>query len=323
MTYILEFIHETCWAILPTKLAAIVEVAQRHAAGERLAPEIVAEIAAAANGRQAPQARGTVAVLPIVGTIIPRGDMLAESSGAVSTQRIAANLRAALADPGVSAIVLDVDSPGGSVFGVAELADEIYRARAVKPVVAVADYLAASAGYYLASAASELWVAPTGEVGSIGVFAMHADYSRAVDQKGITVSLISAGKYKTEGSPYAPLGEEARAAMQARVDDYYGAFVKAVARHRDTSAADVRGGFGEGRVVGAAEAVKLGMADHIGTLEDAIARAAKLARTAPAGPLAAVPDDRDYRQRRARAITHWDEAGSVEPGGTTAPSSGA
>ena len=301
MSYILQAMYETPWAILPAKLEAIVAVAQRHARGERLAPEAVAEIAAAANGRQAAQARGAVAVLPIVGTIIPRGDMLAESSGAVSTQRITANFRAALADPAVSAIVLDVDSPGGSVFGVDELAGEIYKARGVKPIVAVADYLAASAGYYLASAADELMVAPTGEVGSIGVFAMHADFSRALDQDGVTVNLISAGKFKTEGNPYAPLGEEARAAMQGRVNDYYGLFTNAVARQRGVSVADVRDGFGQGRVVGAAAAVGLGMADSIGTLEDAIARAAKLARS---GGQRGMSASLDTRQRRMRLAEH-------------------
>jgi len=294
MTYILQAIYETPWAILPGKLADIVAVAQRHAAGERLAPEVVAEIAAAANGRQAARQAGAVAVLPVIGTIIPRGDLLAESSGAVSAQRLSANFRAALADPAVGAIVLDIDSPGGSVYGVEELASEIYKARGVKPVVAVADHLAASAAYWLAVSADEIMVAPSGDVGSIGVFAIHADYSRAIDQEGVTVSLVSAGKFKTEGNPYAPLGDEARAAMQVRVNDFYGAFTKAVARGRGVSAATVREGFGQGRVVGAAEAVAQGMADHIGTLDDAILRAAKLARAAPG--------DTDQRQRRARAL---------------------
>ena len=294
MTYILQAIYETPWAILPGKLADIVAVAQRHAAGERLAPEVVAEIAAAANGRQAARQAGAVAVLPVIGTIIPRGDLLAESSGAVSAQRLSANFRAALADPAVGAIVLDIDSPGGSVYGVEELASEIYKARGVKPVVAVADHLAASAAYWLAVSADEIMVAPSGDVGSIGVFAIHADYSRAIDQEGVTVSLVSAGKFKTEGNRYAPLGDEARAAMQVRVNDFYGAFTKAVARGRGVSAATVREGFGQGRVVGAAEAVAQGMADHIGTLDDAILRAAKLARAAPG--------DTDQRQRRARAL---------------------
>lgn len=301
MTYILQAIYESVWAILPDKLAAIIAVAQRHAAGEKLPAAEVATIAAAGQ-RGNPAQRGAVAVLPVYGTIIPRGDALVESSGAMSTTRIAANLRAALADPAVGAIVLDVSSPGGAVQGVEELAGEIYAARGQKPLVAVANHLAASAAYWIATAADEVMVAPSGEVGSIGVFAAHQDFSRALEKDGVTVNLISAGKYKTEANPYTPLTEEARAAIQARVDDYYGAFVKAVARGRGVSVADVRGGFGEGRVVGADEALRLGMADRVGTLEDGIARAARLARTAPAGGNARA--DLEMRQRRLRLAEH-------------------
>ena len=284
MTYILQAIYNSLWAIQPEKLATD-EVAAIMAAGPR---------AAAAQ-------TGSVAVLGVYGTIIPRGDMLVESSGAVSTTRLAVNLRAALADPAVGAIVLDISSPGGAVQGVEELAAEIYAAREVKPIVAVANHLAASAAYWIGTAANELFVAPSGEVGSIGVFAAHQDFSRALEKDGVTVNLISAGKYKTEANPYQPLTEEARAAIQARVDDYYNAFTKSVARGRGVSVADVRGGFGEGRVVGAAEAVRLGMADKIGTLDDAIARAAKLARAGSTGGTRA---DLDLRQRRLRLAEH-------------------
>ncbi len=301
MSYILQAIYNSLWAIQPEKLAAIIAVAERHAAGDKLAADEVAAIAAAAR-RAGPVQAGAVAVLGVYGTIIPRGDALVESSGAVSTTRIAASLRAALADPAVGAIVLDISSPGGAVQGVEELAAEIYAAREVKPIVAVANHLAASAAYWLAVAANELYVAPSGEVGSIGVFAAHQDVSRALEKDGVTVNLISAGKYKTEGSPYQPLGEEARAAIQARVDDYYAAFVKGVAQGRGVSVADVRGGFGEGRVVGAAEAVRLGMADKVGTLEDVITRAARLARSVPNG--ASARADLEMRQRRLRLAEH-------------------
>lgn len=300
MSYILQAIHETPWAILPSKLAEIVAVAERHAAGLQLSAEEVAAVKAAARKPDA-RAAGAVAVLPLFGSIFPRANLMTEMSGATSAERFGAVFRSALADPSVVALVLDVDSPGGAVQGVPELADLIYGARGQKPIVAVADHLAASAAYWIATAADEVMVTPSGEVGSIGVFAAHEDVSRALDQQGVTVNLISAGKYKTEGSPYAPLGDEARAAIQARVDDYYGLFVKAVARGRGVSVADVRGGFGEGRVVGATEAVRLGMADKIGTLDDAIARAAKLARAVPASSTRA---DLETRQRRLRLAEH-------------------
>lgn len=300
MSYILQAIHETPWAILPSKLAEIVAVAERHAAGLQLSAEEVAAVKAAARKPDF-RAAGAVAVLPLFGSIFPRANLMTEMSGATSAERFGAVFRSALADTSVVALVLDVDSPGGAVQGVPELADLIFQARGQKPIVAVADHLAASAAYWIATAADEVMVTPSGEVGSIGVFAAHEDVSRALDQQGVTVNLISAGKYKTEGSPYAPLGEEARAAIQARVDDYYNAFTKSVSRGRGVSVADVRDGFGEGRVVGAAEAVRLGMADKIGTLDDAIARAAKLARAGSTGGTRA---DLDLRQRRLRLAEH-------------------
>lgn len=300
MSYLLQAIYETPWAILPSKLAEIIAVVERHEAGVHLSAEEIAAVKAAAQ--RPPRAGGAVAILPLFGSIFPRANLMTEMSGATSAERFGHAFSAALADPAVGALVLDVDSPGGAVQGVPELADLIFQARGQKPIVAIADHLAASAAYWVATAADELMVTPSGEVGSIGVFAAHEDWSRAYDQAGVTVNLISAGKFKTEGNPYQPLTEEARAAIQARVDDYYGAFVKAVARGRGVSAVDVRGGFGEGRVVGADEAVRLGMADRVGTLDDAIARAAKLARTAPADGNARA--DLELRQRRLRLAEH-------------------
>lgn len=273
--YLFNAIYSTPWAVLPEKLAVILAVAQRHALGERLDPAEVQAITQAAATRQQTAGRGAVAVIPVVGTLIPRGDMLLESSGAVSAQRVTAGFRAALADQQVGSIVLDIDSPGGSVAGIEELAGEIYAARGQKPIVAVANTLAASAAYWLAAAAGELVVSPSAEVGSIGVFAAHTDLSAAYEQAGVKMTLVAAGKYKTEGSPYAPLDDAARAAIQGRVNDYYDAFTKAVARGRGVNVADVRGGFGEGRVVGAKEAVKLGMADRVDTLDGTIARLMK------------------------------------------------
>ncbi len=293
MSYILRAIYEMPWAILPAKLSELISVAQRHAAGERLSAEEVAAIKAAARKADA-RAAGSVAVLQLYGSIFPHANLMTEMSGAVSAERFKAVFNAAMADPAVTSIVIDIDSPGGAVSGVPELADVIFNARGQKPIVAVADHLAASAAYWIGTAADELLVTPSGEVGSIGVFAAHEDWSRAYDNAGVTVNLISAGKFKTEGNPYQPLGEEARAAIQARVDEYYDMFVKAVARNRGVKVSDVRGGFGEGRVVGAREAVASGMADRVGTLDDAINRAARGRVNTSARA------DLEMRQRRLR-----------------------
>lgn len=293
--YILKYFDHTPWAILPEKLAVITDLARRHVAGETISAEERAAIRAAAARPEPRPAPGAVAVIPVVGTIIHRGDSFAESSGAMSVQRITQRLRAALADATVGAIVLDVDSPGGGVPGVEELAAEIFAARGSKPIIAQANTLAASAAYWIASAADELVVSPSGLVGSIGVYAAHVDWSQALEQEGLKVSLISAGKYKVEGNPYEPLGDEARASWQTRVDETYDAFTKAVARHRGVKQSAVQAGFGEGRVVGAREALRLGMADRVATLDETISRLVRGQRR-PVNQAAAVLEPGDNVQ---------------------------
>ncbi len=303
---IIQAVTETPWAILPAKLAVIRDLLAYRATGGVLTSEQIAERmdtqAATRNGRST--VPGNIAVIPIIGTIIPRYNMFTESSGAVSVQRITAQLRQALKDPDVESIIFDVDSPGGQVSNVEELAKEIHQARGTKPITAVANSLAASAAYWIATAADELVVTPSGEVGSIGVLAMHEDISEALANEGIKINLISAGKYKVEGNPFEPLDDEARAFIQSRIDDYYDMFVTAVSRNRSVSKSDVKNGFGEGRVVGAKEAVKLGMADRVGTLDETLARLQRSSKRRAAASL-------DFRRRRLRYAA---QSGSVETG---------
>jgi capsid assembly protease len=225
----------------------------------------------AASARDRPQAGAGVAVLPVLGTISHRMGMFSASSGGTSTEALTREFRSLLADSSVSAIVLDVDSPGGSADGIDELATEIFKARGKKPITAVANTLMASAAYWLAASADEIVVSPSAEVGSIGVLAAHEDRSALMEKLGVKVSLVSAGKYKTEGNPFEPLSDEARANIQKRVDEAYGRFVRAVARGRSVPVDTVRNGFGEGRVVSAREAVRLGMADRVATIDEVIA----------------------------------------------------
>lgn len=261
---IVKAIIDQPWAIIPTKLEAMVEVINIHIEGREI-PAIEAKAAETVR-------TGSISVIPVQGIISQRMNMMSDFSGGTSTEMLERQIKDAAGDDSVTAIVMDVDSPGGSVYGVQEVADTIFQAREKKPIVAVANSLAASAAYWIGTAASELVVTPGGEVGSVGVVAMHVDQSEFNAKMGIAPSFISAGKFKTEGHPHAPLDEEARDFIQSRVDDYYDAFVNAVARQRDVSAKDVRTGFGEGRVVGAKAALKLGMADRIGTLNETLAR---------------------------------------------------
>jgi HK97 family phage major capsid protein len=215
---------------------------------------------------------GSVAVLPVYGIIAQRVSQLDISEGGTGIDALTAQFRAALADPNVNAIVLDIDSPGGSVYGVDELAQEVFAAREQKKVVAQVNSLSASAAYYLASQATEIAMTPGGEVGSIGVRSMHTDISQMLAQKGIKVTPITFGKYKAEGNPYEPLSQEARDFMQGRVNDYGEAFVSAVARGRAAKPSAVREDFGQGRMFGAKQAKSLGMVDRIATMDETLAR---------------------------------------------------
>ena len=277
---IAEFLA-TPWALMPERLNAVAAVLARWSrntpASEDVMQRIAADRSAREARRQSNQVNGGgavngIAVLPLYGMVTQRGNMVDDVSGpgSVSTQQFAASLRQALTDESVSQILIDIDSPGGSVYGVAELADEIISARAQKPVIAIANSLAASAAYWIGACASEFYVTPGGEVGSIGVWQAHQDYSKAMDEAGVKTTLISAGKFKVEGNPYTPLDEDAQAFMQSRVDDYYAAFTKAVAKGRGVSIAQVRDGMGQGRVLGAEAALASNMVDGIASLDDVV-----------------------------------------------------
>ena len=269
------------WAIVPAKLYEIAHFLRIKASGDDIKQAeltLIQEQARILESRREAAAQATarsggmVAVLPVYGTISHRASLMTEMSGGTSLQKLTGQFRQAANDPQVKAIVLEFDSPGGSVDGVEELANEIFQARGSKKIVAVANTWADSAAYYLASAAEEIVVTPSGEVGSIGVWMMHADFSKQLESDGIKVTLVSAGKYKTAGNPYEPLSDYALAALQSEVNVFYEMFVKAVARARGVSAAEVRGGFGEGRAVTATEAVKLGIADRVATLDQTLER---------------------------------------------------
>ena len=276
----------TPWALMPERLNAVAAVLARWSQDAPASADVLASIDADKVTREARRQTATavsgggIAVLPLYGVVTQRGNMVDDVSGpgSVSTQKFAAALRQALADDSVSQILIDIDSPGGSVYGVAELADEIVTARAQKPIIAIANSLAASAAYWIGCSASEFYVTPGGEVGSIGVWQAHFDYSQALATDGVKPTLISAGKYKVEGNPYAPLDAEAHAFMQSRVDDYYLAFCKGVAHGRGLPIAQVRNGMGQGRVLGAIEALANSMVDGIATFDEAVAKLRRLTK---------------------------------------------
>lgn len=332
--HIISHVVEQPWALRPVTLALLRAILVRKHFGVKLAPD---EIAAAIQPRAARHAERffdpetdefyaptwdsegdflgyrsettgqqmrpkatVVSILGVLGVISQRAAQVDDISGpgGTSIERLTQRFRSALSDQSVRAIVLDVDSPGGGVYGVEELADEIREARGQKPIVAVANSLAASAAYWLASSADEVVVTPSGEVGSVGVYAAHEDLSGLLEQEGVKVTLVHAGKFKVEGNPFEPLAEEARTAIQSRVDDYYSAFTRAVAKGRGVAPEAVRKGFGQGRVVGAKDAISQGMADREDTLDNTVRRVGGRRSAAPA----AASGGSDERQAAAARL---------------------
>lgn len=274
------------WAITTAMAATITDLLRFRAAGGRFtADEIRARIGAAAD-EERPTARrqGLVAVIPIWGVIAHR--TFEASSGMTSTETIRGWLKRAVADEEVTAILLDISSPGGTVDGVPELATEIFNARKVKPVVAIANSMAASAAYWLGSQAEEFVVIPSGQVGSVGVYMLFEDWSEHLAKEGVKYQPISAGEHKLEGAFWEPMSEETRAHFQASVDAVYADFLKAIARGRGTTVADVKKNFGGGRVYDAADAKARGMVDRVETFDQTLARLMKTPRRSGAGRVA-------------------------------------
>lgn len=269
--HILQAVCSSPWAILESKLAQIYSfLLTKH--GEIDAGVFDNGSPFEAKARPAASVKGNVAVMPLFGVLAQRMDMMDEISGGTSTEKFTKQFQAAVADPSIKAIVLNVDSPGGSVYGTQELAEVIFEARAQKHIVAIANSCAASAAYWIASAADEFVVTPGGEVGSIGVITIHEDWSGAMEKAGVKPTLIRAGKFKYEGSYYEPLSDEAKAAIQEKVDVYYDAFVGTVARNRGVSVKEVKNGFGQGRMMTADAAKAAGMVDRIDTLDGVLNR---------------------------------------------------
>jgi signal peptide peptidase SppA len=267
---IIRTVRERPWAILPSTLAAILDMLAYRVRGEELSEEEIQARIGAGPARRGDYAVGSVAVLPLYGVIVPKATLFSQVSGATSVEGFRQSFRAAMADSDVKSIVLDIDSPGGLTDLLPELAAEMRASRGKKPVTAVANTLAASAAYWIGSQADEFVASPSALVGSIGVFAAHDDLSGAQEKLGIKTTLISAGKYKTEANPFEPLSDEARAHIQEAVDDAYATFTSDVAKGRRVAVGEVREGYGEGRVLPTKAAMRAGMIDRIGTLESVV-----------------------------------------------------
>jgi len=254
------------WAIAPGRLEGLLGGVATLTAGGDLPPWLQER----SRRQDYTVTDSGIAVVPIVGPLVARGDWLTALLGASEYAAVADALTAAAADPSVRGILLEVDSPGGEVGGLFDLVEEVgsIRARCGKPLWAVASECALSAAYAIASAAARLYVTRTGEVGSVGVVAVHLDESGADAMAGLSWTLIHAGARKTDGNPHQPLSPRATAAIQADVDHLYGALVALVAGNRGLGADAVHAT--EAAIYRGERAVTAKLADRVGTVSHAI-----------------------------------------------------
>jgi signal peptide peptidase SppA len=209
-----------------------------------------------------------IAVVPVHGSLVRRAIALDAASGLTSYGDIAAMLDAAAADPTVSGILLDIDSPGGEAGGVFELSQRIRAVDAIKPVWALACDSAFSAAYAIACAASRVFVTQTAGVGSIGVIAMHVDQSVRDAQEGYRFTAVSAGDFKNDLSPHEPIDKAALGRLQTEVDRLYGLFVDHVVSMRGMQAKTIRDT--QAGLFFGPDAVRCGLADSLASADQVV-----------------------------------------------------
>lgn len=226
------------------------------------------------SGGMAPIKNG-VAIITIEGSLVNRGAWIGTDSGLVSYEGIAAQLRDVRDDQEVKAVILDIDSPGGEATGMYAVAQLVKEVNAVKPVVAVVNDMAASAGYGIAANAREIIVSPTSIVGSIGVVMTHIDRSGEMANKGLKATFIYAGAHKVDGNAYGPLSDSVRADLQNEVAKFYDQFVGLVAGGRGKKLDADMARATEARVYLGQEAVDKGLADRVASFDAILAELSK------------------------------------------------
>jgi signal peptide peptidase SppA len=217
-----------------------------------------------------------VAIISVHGMLVQRSGYLKPVCGMTGYDGIRQNVLSALIDPQVKAILFDVDSPGGECAGCFDLVDTIHAARGEKPMWAIASEMAYSAAYAIASAADKVIVPRTGGVGSIGVITMHMDWSDALSDAGLKVTIIKYGDHKADGNPYQRLPKDVQARIQADINTMGELFVETVARNRGTSASTIRRT--QALCYMGSDGKAAGLADRVASPADAFAQLWELVR---------------------------------------------
>lgn len=270
----IDLVSTQPWAIQPHMLETIAQIAAR----ENENPEAVAaKYGRPLQNTRTVSVRDGVAIVPVIGPIFRYANLFTDVSGATSLDILARDFNAALNDSTVKAIVLEIDSPGGQVAGVAEFASMVRAGTRSKPVTAYVGNLAASAAYWIAAAADEVVVSKTGMVGSIGAV-VAIDTRR---EEGV-MEIVSSQSPKKRVDATTDAG---RAQIQRNIDELAEVFIADVATYRGVSVNSVAENYGQGDVLMGTQAAGVGMADRVSTLEEVIAvLAGRKGWDAPAGP---------------------------------------
>lgn len=234
-------------------------------------------------------AQKLIGVINLSGAMVNRPMPGASGPGPVSYAAVRDTFDELLNDDAVTSIILRLDTPGGMASGCFDLVDHIFEARGRKPVYALVDDHAYSAGFALASACDEIWISRTGGVGSVGVVRFHHDWSGNNAQIGLKVTPLFAGARKVDFNPNFPLSEEAHAEAMADLEDMYRLFVDTVARNLDMQAEAVRAT--EAACYRGQAAVAVGFATRLGTWHDLIAHLGAAEAAPPPAPGGPDPDD--------------------------------
>ncbi len=218
-----------------------------------------------------------VATLPVIGVIGKRLNMFNDISGGVSTELLKKDIQQVIDDPSIDAVVLDVESPGGTVDGIRELAEYIFQVRDKKPIVAYVNGEMASGALYIGAATEKITAFDTAGIGSIGVWVGHSDYSKLYENLGIKNTIIRSTKFKAAANKYEPLTDDVKEYIQGTVDHYAEMFAEDLAKYRNADIEKVNKEWANGKMFPARKALELGLIDHIMTLEKTIQMAADMA----------------------------------------------
>ncbi len=242
--------------------------------------------------------QGNIAEINLRGTMTKFGSSLSDEG---STLRVRREIRAASRDEDISAILLNIESPGGTVAGTKELSDEVANAQLFKPVTAFIEDIGASAAYAVASQAGQIFANEPAMVGSIGTFLVVADFSRMAANEGIEVHVIKAGEFKGAGTPGTEITTAQIAEWQRLVNQSNELFLSSVARGRKFSIAQVRQ-LADGRVHIAADALSLGLIDGVRSKDEVIAAMTFAKPTKPKQGKKTMSQESDIKETIAEPI---------------------